>query len=348
LGILGGGQLGRMTAMAAARLGIQAVIWTPETDSPASHVAAETIVAPWDNEAALGSFAEKVDVVTLEFENVPLPVLRRLEARVPVRPGARSLEVSQDRLLEKDFANERGIATAPFRAVASADDLSLACQEIGTPAILKTRRMGYDGKGQVRINDPSEAPAAWQNFDGAPCVLEGYVDFVREISVIVARSESGVCCAFDVVENQHENHILRRTISPAAVSDGVAKRAIHAGERLAAALDLIGLLAVEFFHLADDTLIVNEIAPRPHNSGHWTIDACHVSQFEQLVRAVVGLPLGDPARHSNAEMVNLLGDEATDAWRELEHPYTCLHLYGKAEAHPGRKMGHLTRLLPRT
>ena len=347
LGILGGGQLGRMTALAAARLGIRSIIWTPEAGSPASHVAAETLVAPWDDCRVLAALADKVGVVTLEFENVPLSTLRALEERIPVRPGARSLEVAQDRLLEKTFANKLGIATAPYREVGSLGALEKACADIGSPAILKTRRLGYDGKGQVRIDDLTQASSAWKEIGGAPSILEGHVSFEREVSVLVARSESGACRAFDVVENQHENHILRRTIAPAPIADSVARRAVKIGERLAAALELIGLLAVELFVLADETLLVNEIAPRPHNSGHWTIDACHVSQFEQLVRAVVGLPLGDSGRHSDAEMVNLLGDEASGIGRELERAGACVHLYGKAEPRPGRKMGHITYLRPR-
>ncbi len=348
LGILGGGQLGRMTAMAAARLGIPCVVWTPDADSPASQVAAETIVAPWNDSQAAAVLAAKVDAVTLEFENVPLDAVRALTELVAVRPGARCLEVAQDRLLEKTFANDLGIATAPYRQVGSLDELGRAFQDIGGPAILKSRRLGYDGKGQTRLNQSGDAPLAWEEVGGVPCILEGFVPFEKEVSVIVGRGLDGACRAYDVMENHHENHILRRTLAPAAISPAVASQAQEIGARLASALDLVGLLAVEFFLLEDGTLMVNEIAPRPHNSGHWTIDACTVSQFEQLVRAVVDLPLGDPQRHSDAEMLNLLGNEASMVSDSLSQPGTCVHLYGKSEARAGRKMGHITMLRPRT
>jgi 5-(carboxyamino)imidazole ribonucleotide synthase len=348
LGILGGGQLGRMTAMAAARLGIRCVVWTPDADSPASQVAAETIVAPWDDSQAVTALATKVDVVTLEFENVPLDAVRALAAHVSVRPGARCLEVAQDRLLEKSFANDLAVATAPYRQVGSVDELGNAFRELGGPAILKSRRLGYDGKGQMRLNQSGDGPIAWKELGGVPCILEGFVPFEKEVSVIVARGVDGVCRAYDVVENQHENHILRRTLAPAVISAAVASQAQEIGARLASALDLVGLLAVEFFLLGDGTLMVNEIAPRPHNSGHWTIDGCSVSQFEQLVRAVMDMPLGDPTRHSDAEMVNLLGDESTKILEEPFQSGTCVHLYGKSEARAGRKMGHVTTLRPRT
>ena len=306
------------------------------------------MVAPWDSRETITTLADRADVVTLEFENVPLDTLRELEKQVSVRPGPKSLEIAQDRLLEKTFANQLGIATAPYFDVDSAAQLEAASQEIGGPGILKTRRLGYDGKGQVRVDHPEQAASAWQQLGGAPCILEGHVPFERELSVIVARSQSGDNRAFDVVENRHEDHILCRTIAPAKISQDVAQRAVDAGSRLATALDLVGLLAVELFLLPDETLLVNEIAPRPHNSGHWTIDACHVSQFEQLVRAVVDLPLGDVERHSDAEMVNLLGDEAAAIGPEFSRSGTCVHLYGKAEARLGRKMGHITHLRRRS
>ena len=294
-----------------------------------------------------GCSRKKADVVTLEFENVPLTSLAVLAERVAVRPGPRALEVSQDRLLEKDFANQVGIATAPYRSVADLNDLETAVADLGTPSILKTRRLGYDGKGQTRLDETADGAAAWKAVGEVPCILEGFVPFDREVSVIVARSADGICRSWDIVENQHENHILRRTIAPAVIPRAVAEEAFRIGETLAAGLDLVGLLAVELFLLGDGTLLVNEIAPRPHNSGHWTIDACHVSQFEQLVRAVTGLPLGDPSRHSDAEMVNLLGDEAGNVADDLSSAAACVHLYGKADARPGRKMGHITRLKPR-
>ena len=334
--------------MAAARLGIPSVVWTPDAESPASHVAAETIVAPWDDAGAMAALAEAADVVTLEFENVPLATLTALAEKGPVRPGPRALEVSQDRLLEKTFANELAIPTAPFRQIDTLADIGEAIAELGAPAILKTRRLGYDGKGQARLDSANAAESAWGTVGGAACVLEGFVPFERELSVIVARAANGACRSWDIVENQHENHILRRTIAPADVPTAVAVEARRIGETLAAGLKLVGLLAVEMFLLDDGALLVNEIAPRPHNSGHWTIDACHVSQFEQLVRAVTGLPLGDPVRHSDAEMLNLLGEEAENLAADLSTAGACVHLYGKTEARPGRKMGHVTRIRPRS
>ncbi len=347
IGILGGGQLGRMTALAAARLGYRTVVLCPEPDCPASQVTDATITAPYEDPAALAQLADAADVVTLEFENLPVEALELLAARVPVRPGAGVLRISQDRLLEKRFARDNGVATADFEPVDSAADLAAAFERLGGPLIVKTRRFGYDGKGQVRVERAADAPAAIEALAGAPAIAEAVVDFEREVSVIVGRGPDGGVAIYDPVENRHENHILRTTLAPADLPPDRAEAARAIGRRLAEALDLVGLLAIELFVARDGRLLFNEMAPRPHNSGHWTIDACAVSQFEMLVRAVCGLPLGSAERHADAEMTNLLGDEAADWPRLLAEPHTCLHLYGKAEARPGRKMGHVTRLKPK-
>jgi 5-(carboxyamino)imidazole ribonucleotide synthase len=346
IGILGGGQLGRMTALAAARLGYRTVVLCPEPDGPASQVTDTAITASYDDPDALAQFADSADVVTLEFENLPAAALEALAARVPVRPGAGVLRVSQDRLLEKRFALDNDVATADFAPVDGVADLEAAFGRLGGPLIVKTRRFGYDGKGQVRV-EGAEAAAAIEALAGAPAIAERVVDFEREISVLVARGVDGTTATYDPVENRHENHILRTTVAPADIPAALADEAREIGRRLATALDLVGLLAIELFVARDGRLLFNEMAPRPHNSGHWTIDACAVSQFEMLVRAVCGLPLGSPERHSDAEMTNLLGDEAADWPRLLAEPNACLHLYGKAEARPGRKMGHVTRLRPK-
>lgn len=343
LGILGGGQLGRMTALAAARLGYRCHIFTPEADSPAAQVSATTTVAAWSDEAALKAFAAAVDVVTLEFENVPLPTLHFLAQRVPVRPGARALEIGQDRVLEKTFFN-RFAATAPWQAVESLEALRAAVATIGTPSILKTARLGYDGKGQARIESGSDLAAVWQALGSDHAILEGFVDFECEVSVIVARSLSGQVAAYCAVENSHAHHILDTTTVPADIPGLLAGEAEAVAIKAVEELDLVGLLAVEMFISRDGRVLVNEMAPRPHNSGHWTMDAAYTDQFEQLVRAVCGLPLGSPERRCSATMKNLLGDDAF-AWETwLSQPRTRLHLYGKSEARPGRKMGHVTVL----
>jgi 5-(carboxyamino)imidazole ribonucleotide synthase len=346
IGILGGGQLGRMTALAAARLGYRVRVFTPEAGSPASHVTEDALVAGFDDAAALDAFAASVDVVTLEWENVPVAAVERLARRVPVRPGAGVLAVTQDRVEEKAFAGRLGIATAPWRAASSAAELADAAAALGGRCIAKTRRMGYDGRGQARLAGPGDAADAWAAI-GAPAagaVVEGVVDFEREVSVVLARGLDGAAAAYPVVENRHEGGILRTTVAPAAVATGVADAARDAAVRLAEALDAVGVLAVEFFVARDGAVLMNEMAPRPHNSGHWTIDACPASQFEQLVRAVCGLPLGDARPTAPAVMENLLGDEAERWPGILAEPGARLHLYGKAEARPGRKMGHVTRL----
>jgi len=346
LGILGGGQLGRMTALAAARLGYRCHIYSPEADSPAALVSAASTIAAYDDPVALDAFARAVDVVTYEFENIPLDTVRRLDCRVRVRPGLRALEIAQDRNLEKSTMAAIGVATGPNRPVRDAASLVAAVAEIGTPAVLKTARLGYDGKGQRRIEADTDLAAVWAVLGTGSAVLEAFIDFSSELSVIVARGLDGAVATYDPVENRHVNHILDTTIAPAALPAKTAARARDIAVRLAEALNVVGLLAVEMFLTPDCEILVNEVAPRPHNSGHWTMDACAVSQFEQVVRAVCGLPLGRTERHSDAVMQNLLGD-AIDAWPEiLAEPGAILHLYGKTEARPGRKMGHVTRLSP--
>lgn len=347
IGIVGGGQLGRMTALAAARLGYRCHILCPEPAAPASQVAPAT-VASYDDAAAVASFARSVDVVTLEFENVPLATLQTIAETTPCRPAPDVLAIAQDRLREKTFMHAAGVPTTQFAPVTSATALTEAAAEIGLPAILKTNRLGYDGKGQLRLDAARDLAAAWQTLGAAPAILEAHVPFACEISVIVARAGDGTTAPYVAVENRHAQGILRQTIAPAAIDPDIATAAQAHAVKLAAALDLVGLLAVEFFVGSDGSLLANELAPRPHNSGHWTLDACGVSQFEQLVRAVCGLPLGDPRRHADATMHNLLGDEVA-AWPALlGEPDARLHLYGKATARPGRKMGHVTRLTRRT
>lgn len=344
IGVLGGGQLGRMTAIAAAEMGYRVAILCPEADPPAADVAAETYRADYMDFAALDRFAARVDVVTIEFENIPVEALTYLAGKVPVRPGPNVLAVTQDRLAEKRFIQQAGGQTARFAAVDDEATLRAAIAEIGLPAILKTRRLGYDGKGQVRLDDPSEATAAWKAIGAVPAILEGVVDFDYEASIIVARGVSGETAAYVPVENEHRDHILHITRAPGQLGRRQAERAGEVAVALADAFELVGLLAVELFCTREGEVLVNEVAPRPHNSGHWTIDACLVSQFEQLVRAVCGLPLGGAERHSDALMRNLLGDDI-DAWPGLvAERDTRLHLYGKREARPGRKMGHVTTL----
>jgi 5-(carboxyamino)imidazole ribonucleotide synthase len=347
IGILGGGQLGRMTAMAAARLGYRCHIFTPERDSPAAQVSAATTVANYDDRTALAAFARAVDVVTYEFENIPVDPVDFLATLVPVRPKPEVLAICQDRLREKDFLNGIGIGTARYQEVTSAAGLARAVHEIGRPSVLKTAVLGYDGKGQVMLRADTDTDQAWQQMNAARGVLEGFVDFTQEMSVIVARGLDGTHATYVPVENQHKHHILDVTIAPAKVPGPVAMKAEAIATHIAQKIDLVGVLAVEMFVERGGGVLVNELAPRPHNSGHWTIDACVTSQFEQLVRAICGLPLGSPERHSDAVMKNLIGDDV-DQWRDiLKDPGAKLHLYGKAEARPGRKMGHVTRLSPR-
>lgn len=345
LGILGGGQLGRMTALAAARLGYSCHVLAPEPDSPAFAVARATC-ASYTDEAALEAFAATVSVVTLEFENVPVETAEFLSRRVLVRPNAAVLAVAQDRLAEKQFLAARGFPLAPYREVHSPEEAERAQRELGGRGVLKTARWGYDGRGQRIVGSPEEAREACLSLGTGPKVLEAFVVFEREISVVTARRADGARASFPAVENRHEHHILRTTLAPAPIPPPLAAEAVALAEAVAEALGVVGLLAVEMFVASDGRLLINELAPRPHNSGHWTLDACPVSQFEQLVRAVCDLPLGDPTPFAAAVMDNLLGEEV-QAWpRLLAEPGARVHLYGKREIRPGRKMGHVTRLYP--
>ncbi len=347
IGILGGGQLGRMAAMAAAQLGYRAHVYCPDPQSPAFDVAAAHTVAPYEDEAALDRFAAAVDLVTLEFENVSLRAAEFLAARKPFRPAPPILAIAQDRLKEKDFLAGIGVPTTRYQEVVRPESLERAVRDLGRPAILKSARFGYDGKGQVRIDADTDLDEAWRRMGGEVGILESFVDFAIEASVIVARGLEGQMAAYVPIENQHRNHILDTSIAPARVSSAVAMRAEAIARHIAEELKLVGLLAVEMFVTPQDEVLVNELAPRPHNSGHWTLDACVTSQFEQFIRAVTGLPLGSPSAHSDAVMKNLLGEEAL-RWAEiLAEPGAKLHLYGKCQARPGRKMGHVTRLSPK-
>lgn len=353
IGILGGGQLGRMIALSAARLGINAHIYCPDPHSPAFDVTPRKTVAAYDDLAALSDFAAAVDVVTFEFENVPAETAEFLSARTCLRPNALSLAVAQDRLREKTFFQDRAIATAPFADVSSETDLMEAIDAIGTPAILKTRRLGYDGKGQRRIESREDAVGAWHALNRQPCILEGLVNFTSEVSLVLARGAGGETAFYDLAENRHENHILRQSVVPAGVSSECSRRAREIGETLLADLEYVGVLAIEFFVVESgpgsgartQQLLVNEIAPRVHNSGHWTEAACPTSQFEQHVRAICGWPLGNCERYFDARMSNLLGAEA-DGWADVAAQTDCIpHLYGKSETRDGRKMGHMTQIL---
>ena len=346
VGILGGGQLGRMLALAAAELGLSCHIYCPDPKSPAFAVAAARTVAPYEDESALAAFAAAVDVVTFEFENLPVSAVRTLAERVLVLPGTRSLEIAQDRLAEKELMGELGIAVPAFAPVASQSDIYSALARTGRPAILKTQRLGYDGKGQAAIRSGDDLIAAWRSIGEAPAILEAFIAYEREISVVLARAADGTMRAYDICENRHVNGILATTTIPANVTPELAARAVGIAERIAIALGHVGVLAVEMFVLAGETLLVNEIAPRVHNSGHWTQDACLTCQFEQHIRAICGWPLGDSDRHSDVTMENLIGGD-TARWREiLAEPGARLHLYGKTETRPGRKMGHVNRLRP--
>ena len=346
IGMLGGGQLGRMAAQAAASLGYHIHVYTPLPHEPASEVSIATTVAGWHDQTALAQFAAQVDVITLEFENVPVETVEFLATLKPVYPGAKALSVAQDRVIEKSFLNERGIETAPWRAIATSAELATAVGDLGLPAFAKTTRLGYDGKGQKRIAAPIDAASLWQELGSVPLILEGAVDFKAEVSLVMARGQAGDMVFYPVVQNEHRAGILYRTTAAGNAAGHIEKKAQEIAARIATALDYVGVLAVEFFLCNDDRLLVNEIAPRPHNSGHWTIDACQCSQFEQQIRATCGLPLGPTQPHSNAVMQNLIGDEWLDWPAYLADPTACLHLYGKAESRPGRKMGHVTRLLP--
>jgi 5-(carboxyamino)imidazole ribonucleotide synthase len=350
IGVLGGGQLGRMLAVAASRLGIKTHIYSDTPNAPASDVAAATTIGAYDDDAALSGFAGGVDVVTCEFENIPARTLEIAGRAAPVFPPPKSFAVAQDRLVEKDFISALGIAVAPYATIDDLDGLRHALSRIGAPAILKMRRFGYDGKGQVLIHTEAEAESVWQTISGVPSVLEGVVRFEREVSVIAVRGQDGDAQFYDVVENVHQSGILATSRAPARISDATVFEARRIAGAIAEALGHVGVLCVEMFEREGEEpgLIVNEIAPRVHNSGHWTIDACPVSQFENHVRAICGWPLGTTDRHSDAVMTNLIGGDV-DQWRALAaEPGAAIHLYGKAEARPGRKMGHVTQLFPKT
>lgn len=348
IGIIGGGQLGRMSAMAAARLGFLVHIFSPEPDAPAAQVAARATVAAYDDLAALKRFADDVDVITFEFENLPAASLTLLESLKPVRPSAKILAISQDRVAEKQFLNEAGIATAPWEQVESLDALQMAVQRLGLPAVLKTTRLGYDGKGQAMLRAPDDLAAAYARLDPKPLILEGFVDFGAEISVMVARGVKGDIVCYDTVENRHRHHILDMTLAPAPLPPQILAQAQQIARLVAEKLELVGLLGVELFVTSKGEVVVNEIAPRPHNSGHWTMDACPCSQFEMQIRAVTGLPLPPATRHSDAVMKNLIGPDDMALWPQiLATPGLIAHHYGKTEARPGRKMGHFNRLFPK-
>ena len=348
IGLVGGGQLGRMSALAAARLGYRCHILTRETDSPAAQVAHAVTISDYSDAVSLRAFADAVDVISFEFENVSAEGLDLLASIRPVRPAPSVLRISQDRVDEKTFLNAAGVATAPWAAVTSRQELDEAVARLRLPAVLKTTRLGYDGKGQATLRAMADLDPAWQRLHPKPLVLEGFVDFAQEISVIVARGADGGIASFDTVENRHRDHILDLTLAPARISDSINDAARTIGRHIAATLDLVGLLAVEMFIDRDGRVLVNEIAPRPHNSGHWTIDACPASQFELHIRAIADLPLPPATRHSDAVMKNLIGPEGLALWpAALIEPGLIPHHYGKAVARPGRKMGHVTRLFPR-
>jgi 5-(carboxyamino)imidazole ribonucleotide synthase len=346
IGILGGGQLGRMLSVAASRLGFRCHIYEPGTNPPAADVAHAVTTADYQDEAALRAFAASVDVISYEFENIPTAALDLLETLRPIRPGRRALAVSQDRVAEKTFLNGLGLATAPWAPVNDAAMLDAALAAIGTPAILKTNRLGYDGKGQARIMAPGDAPAALAAMNGQPAVLEGFVPFTAEVSVIAARGPDGQVAAFDPGENVHEAGILRTTTVPARLPPARRTDAVLIAARILNALDYVGVLGVELF-VTPQGLLVNEIAPRVHNSGHWTQQGCAVDQFEQHIRAVAGWPLGDGSRHSDVVMENLIGDDVARVPALARETGVAIHLYGKGAPRPGRKMGHINRVKPR-
>ena len=347
IGILGGGQLGRMLALAAARLGLKTHIYCHDKKAPAFQVADRHSCGEFDDSDAVKRFAQSCDTVTFEFENVPAETVEQIAHICPVNPGAKALRFTQDRFAEKSFIKALGLKTAAFHAVASDDEARNSFAKLNGRGVLKTRRLGYDGKGQFKVASDAEAVAAIAAFRHAPAILEAFVDFDFEASIVAARGGDGSFASFDPPRNEHENHILRRSVVPGGLSPAQADEAKDIARTIAEALDYVGVLAVELFVGKDGALLVNEIAPRVHNSGHWTIEACAVSQFEQHMRAVASWPLGDPSRHADAVMENILGEEASD-WRAYAGRPGALHLYGKSEIRPGRKMGHFTTLSPLT
>ena len=343
IGILGGGQLGRMLSVAASRLGLKTHIYEPGANPPAGDVARRVTTASYEDVDALTAFGQSVDVITYEFENIPTSALDLLETLAPIHPGRQALATSQDRLVEKSFLQDLGLQTAPFADIANEDDLQAALASIGTPSILKTRRFGYDGKGQARIMSPADAPGALADMAGAPAILEGFVDFSREVSVIGARGPDGAVACYDPGENVHKNGILDTTTVPATLSPSQRTDAVLIAARILNALEYVGVMGVELF-VTPKGLIVNEIAPRVHNSGHWTQNGCTICQFEQHIRAVAGWPLGDGKRHSDVVMENLIGDDVLRV-PELAKTDAAIHLYGKADVKAGRKMGHVNRVV---
>ncbi len=351
IGILGGGQLGRMTALAAAQLGYRCHVYGPEPDSPAAQVTSRATAAAYDDRKALAEFAEAVDVATFEFENIPHAAVEFLDGLVPVRPKPAILRICQNRLREKEFCHEIGVPTARYAKVTDLSTLVNAVNEIGRPCVLKTAELGYDGKGQVLIGHGAELEEIWAGMAETAAtrdvIVEAFVDFRVEISLIVARGLDGARQTYVPVETQHKNHVLHQTIVPVRLPQRLTDKAEGIARHMAEVMDLVGLLAIEMFVTSDDELLINELAPRPHNSVHWTLDACMTSQFEQCIRAIAGLPLGSSECLTGAVMTNLLGDEIAKAGASLRDPRMKLHLYNKAEVRPGRKMGHLTRLIPR-
>jgi 5-(carboxyamino)imidazole ribonucleotide synthase len=347
IGILGGGQLGRMLSVAASRLGFKTHIFEPGTAPPAGHVAHHITTAGYSDQAALQAFAQSVDVITYEFENIPTSALDILEDFRLIHPGRKALATSQDRLTEKTFLNDLGLKTAPFANVETQADLAVAINTIGTPSILKTRRMGYDGKGQIRLKPGDTADAIWPQMDNQPCVLEGFIDFTHEVSVIGARAQDGQVACFDPGENVHRDGILHTTTVPAKLTTSQRMDAVILTGQILNALDYVGVLGVELF-VTPHGLIVNEIAPRVHNSGHWTQNGCIIDQFEQHIRAVAGWPLGDGSRHNDVTMENLIGQDMDRVPQLAQDQSVALHLYGKADIKPGRKMGHYNRITPKT
>jgi len=348
IGVLGSGQLGRMFAIAARRMGYRVHTFSPDQDTPTGQIADVEVVAPYDDLDAVRKFASNVAVVTFEFENVPAETAQAAESSAPVRPSGSVLHTTQQRIREKSFLRNAGLPTTPYREIRSSQDLARAVSELGCPSVLKTAAFGYDGKGQVRIESPERAEAAWDAIGRQEAVLEAFIDFDREISVVAARGSDGSFVHYRPAENRHSRHILDLSVAPARILPEVANEAVEMSRCVLEKLGVVGVLCVEFFVTRDGRLLINELAPRPHNSGHLTVDACVTSQFEQQLRAVCGLPLGSTAMHCPAAMANLLGD----LWSRSEphwsaacaFPNVKLHLYGKLEPRPGRKMGHLTAL----
>lgn len=350
IGMLGGGQLGRMFTIAARTLGYKVIVLEPDPHSPAGQLADQHLRAAYTDEQALTHFGQQCDVITTEFENIPAQTLEFLTQFCPVRPSASAVQVAQDRIVEKEFVRSCGLSPVPFAAIRKLEDIPSACQQITFPAILKTARLGYDGKGQITVNNPAEVEQAFQQLKAVDCVLEQRVDLEKEISVVLARSVSGDMQCFPIAENLHRHGILHQTIAPARISEALAEQANEAALSMAARLEFVGVMAVEFFVTRQGQLLINEMAPRTHNSGHYTLDACMTSQFEQQVRMVCELPFGDTRLHTPVVMMNLLGDlwgSSQPLWDELlASPNSKLHLYGKHEARPGRKMGHFCTLNP--